>query len=116
MTRSANSIKQDNIFICEQLMNESPNDVALFYGSHSAFSPISGPTSRLRTLRFLSAGKAGVTEIGRKRYRDVTHSPFSLRTLTLLCEELSYFDWEQKRSLLRTASKAGWRKLIPARN
>jgi hypothetical protein len=36
--------------------------------------------------------KAGVTEIGRKRYRDVTHPPFSLRRLTLLCEELSYFD------------------------
>src|SRR6266436_5323931 len=63
-----------------------------------------------------SAGKLGVTEIGRKRYRDVTHPPFCLHTLALLCEELSYFDWEQKRILLRTASKAGWRKLIPARN
>jgi hypothetical protein len=69
---------------------ESPKDVALFYGSRIGFSSIS---SWFSMHRFPICGnKADVTEIGRKRYRDVTRLSFSVRTLTMLCEERSYFD------------------------
>ena len=67
-------------------------DRRYFTAAKAAFHEFPGQVSGCQRFDSLSAGKAGVTEIGRKRYRDVTHPPFSLRRLTLLCEELSYFD------------------------